>query len=67
MMVISTVCESIGSISFRYHSRSLRQRSRAKGKQSYGSFGACWIIFGSDLFKASAGARNGSLTSRLHH
>jgi hypothetical protein len=32
---------------FRRYTRSIRQRSRAKAEQSYGSFGACRIIFGS--------------------
>jgi len=58
---------SIGSISFRHHSTLLfASESRAKGEQSYGSFGACWIIFRIGSVQGlGRGARNGSLTSRL--
>ena len=47
LIVISAVCASIGGISFRHHTRSVRAGSRAKGEQSYGSLGRFRIIFGS--------------------
>src|SRR5438874_1025240 len=47
LIVISAVCASIGGISFRHHTRSIHAGSRAKGEQSYGSFGRIRIIFGS--------------------
>jgi len=47
LTVISTMYASIDGVSFRRYTRSLRQRSRAKGEQSYGSFGRFWIILGS--------------------
>jgi hypothetical protein len=45
--LISKVYRSIGGVSLRPYTRSICQRSRAKAEQSYGSFGACRIIFGS--------------------
>jgi hypothetical protein len=50
---LSTMSTSTSGVSFHHYSRSIRQRSRAKGEQSYGSFGRFRIIFGSAFELAS--------------